>query len=1030
MESRQTFDRLIRRLRERALASSACRRVARLVLALAGAACLCGAGGAQAGAATPPSGSYAWPKYGHDAGNSGTSGDPGISVADAPSLGVRWMVPIGAPALSSPVAAWNERLGRMLVYIGTESGDFMAVDASTGQTAWSVDLGTRILSTPLVEDGSVWVSRADDSVLYKLNAATGATQCSIPLAGSQNGSLTDATLARTGPVIYATALDNGVSSGPLYAFKASDCAVEWKFSDYDTPATGSWDPLSFGVDGHGRALVLLGTADPDDGVYAVDATTGAKVWSFRTPSIRGFSDTDVGAGVSISPPGRNGFADGVAYVPAEDGWLFALDLATGRRLWSYDYGAQLPLDHRSRSTPALVGRRLIFGERGGVMAVDAVTGRPDWTFNTGDVESMSAPAVVGPAGQQVVAVTTLAGAFDVLSVVSGKLLYQYQAGSYATSSFADVDGSLVTADADGFLYDLAPHGGNGAAPSTAVASPRSGSTVVSPDGQLTIRGTAWGGSVSRVEVAIQSGGPDGRWWDGRTGTWIQSFISNQAITTRPGAASTSWFVKLHVLAVGGSLRVLSGAVRSNGIADVADLSPSPGTADATFTVETDPGRAALTVAGSQWVAPGAAITLSGTGFARDETVDIKLDDTSVASAVATRTGELPRTAVQIPASAVFGTGVVSASGRTSRRYAAVPIEVSNEWSQAGYDPDGDDYEPDDGVFLFHSSPGPPAFLATGWSHELGATAPTALSVWHGIGYVGDEAGVLTALSIRTGKPVWTATERSAIDSTPAISGADVVFGTAAGTVVALDARTGSPVWRTRTSSAVRSAPTVAGGDIYVGSDDGTVYCLRAANGAVIWRARLSGAVRGAVAVDLAADSVIVGDGSGAITALSAATGRSRWTFHTGGVVTAMPSVADGEVYVGSSDGTVYALSERDGARVWSTQVGAAVSAGGVLTAGRYIVGDRDGNVVSLERKNGSIERVMRFGSAVVGLAGTEDWLAVTTAAGRVWGVKSSIVWEADVAPFAEAPTVVDGVVFTAAMNGTVEANTIPGTPIP
>ena len=1032
MESRRRSDRLIRQPWERGLAGGAWGRLLRWALALAGSAWIvCGVGVAQAAAPTPPRrGSYAWSKFAHYADNSGTSSDPGVSVVDAPSLGVRWMAPLGATALSSPVAAWNRRLGRMLVYIGTESGDFMALDAGTGDTVWSVDLGKRILSTPLVEGGSVWVARANSPVLYKLNAATGAVRCSRRLAGSPDGSLTDATLARGAHVIYASALDNGTTSGPVYAVKGSDCAVDWRFSAFNAPATGSWDPLSFATDGQGRALLLFGTNDPDDSVYALNAATGAKVWSFKTPSLADNSDTDVGAGVTVSPPGRNGFADGVAYVPAEDGWLFALDLATGRRLWSYDFGAQLPLDHRSRSTAALVGRRLIFGEGGGVMAVNAVTGLPDWTFATGDVESISAPAVVGPAGGQVVAVTTLAGAFDLLSVASGRLLYQYQTPSYSTSSFADVDGNLVTADADGFLYDLAPRGGNGAAPSTAVTSPRRGSTVVSRTGRLTIRGTAAGTSISRVEVAIQSGGPGGPWWDRRTGRWIPGFITNPVTMTSPRAASTSWSLRLPAPAAGGSLRVLAGAVQSNGIADVSDLSPSPGTADATFTVDSRRRKTTLTVAGSRWVAPGTAVTLTGTRFTRGERVAIKLDGAAVASAVATGTGRLPRTAVRIPVSAAFGPAVVSATGTRSRRSAGATIEISNEWAQAGHDPTGDDYEPNDRVFLSHSSPGPPAYLATAWSLGLGATVHTSLSVWHGTGYVGNDAGALTALSIRTGKPVWTATEGAAIDSTPAVSGADVVFGTDGDSIVALNARTGAPVWTRPATSAVRSAPAVSGGHIYVGSDDGTIYCLAASTGAVIWRSRLGGAVRGSPAVDLATHTVIVGDASGAITALSATTGRTRWKFATGGAVTATPSIANGAIYIGSGDGVVYALSERRGVLLWSTPVGAAVSAGGVLTPQRYVVGDQAGHVTNLARRSGAIVRVRPLGSAVVGLAGAEDWIAVTTAAGEVWGIKSSIIWEADETPFSAAPAVVDGVVYTAAADGTVDADTIPGTPIP
>jgi outer membrane protein assembly factor BamB len=630
----------------------------------------------------------------------------------------------------------------------------------------------------------------------------------------------------------------------------------------------------------------------------------------------------------------------------------------------------------------------------------------------------------------VVAVTTVAGAFDVLNVATGQLLYQYKASSYSTSSFADVDGSLVTADADGFLYDLAPRGGNGAAPTTAVTSPRRGSAAVNRTGRLTIRGTASGTSISRVEVAVQSGGPDGPWWDGHTATWIPGFITNPATLANPGAAATSWSLTFPFAAAGGSLRVLTGAVQSNGIADVSDLSPSPGMADAMFTVDRTPGTPMLTVAGSRWVAPGAALTLAGTGFTRDETVVIKLGRVSIASAVATGTGGLPRTVVRLPTAAPFGPAVVSATDTRSRRYAAVPIQVSNEWAQAGHGPTDDDYEPNDPVFRLHSAPGPPAFLATAWSYGLGATVRTSLSVWHGTGYVGDDAGVLTALSIRTGKPVWTATEGSAIDSTPAVSGADVVFGTDGDSVVAVNARTGAAAWTTRTTSAVRSGPAVSGGDIYVGSDNGSVYRLAASNGAVIWRSRLGGAVRGSPAVDLAAHTVVVGDAGGAITALSARTGRTRWTFATGGVVTATPSIADGVVYVGSGDGVVYALSERRGTLIWSTRVGAAVSAGGILTSGHYVVGDQAGHITTLAQPNGAIVVVRRLGSAVVGLAGAQDWIAATTAAGEVWGIKSIIVWEADVAPFASAPTVVDGVVYTATSDGTLAADTVPGTPIP
>lgn len=83
--------------------------------------------------------------------------------------------------------------------------------------------------------------------------------------------------------------------------------------------TGTWDPLAYAVDAGGVPLVLFGSADPDDAAYALNANTGAEVWRFQTTNMD--HDYDIGSGITISPPRVNGFADGVAYVPAKDGFV-------------------------------------------------------------------------------------------------------------------------------------------------------------------------------------------------------------------------------------------------------------------------------------------------------------------------------------------------------------------------------------------------------------------------------------------------------------------------------------------------------------------------------------------------------------------------------------------------------------------------------------------------------------------------------------------------------------------------------------
>jgi outer membrane protein assembly factor BamB len=1004
-----------------------------------------GAATGQANAAP----TYTWPKISHDPSNTGVSADPAISTGNASSLGVRWMSATGGTSASSPVVAWNVALGRTLVYLGNELGYLTAYDEATGQTVWSVNLGSSIRATPLVEGGSIWVARAFSPFLYKLDAASGAVQCSTQLVSQADSSLTIGTPPGGPTTIYAAVVDQGpTTSGPVYAINETNCAREWKFTNFNTP-NGAWAPLSFGTDKNGRSLLLFGSADPDQTVYAIDAQTGAKVWSFKTPRLAGNLDTDVGSGVSITAPGVNGFADGVAYVPSEDGWAFALDLTTGSVLWQHNYGTGLPQLHLSRSTSAIAGDLMVFGESGGVMCLNAITGAEVWAYSAG-VEAISSPAVVGPPGQQVVAVSTVGGALDVLNVATGALLYQYQTGGFSTSSFADVDGNLVAGSADGFLYDLAPGGGNGAQPSTVITSPANSQALTNRVDSVNVTGTATangapgslGGQISAVSVAVQSGGPSGPWWDGTTQTWTPGYFDNAATLTSPGASSTSWSLPLPIPPAGGSFTVQASAVQGNGLADISAASSAPGGSTTTFSVHNAPGNPRVYAASGIWVAPGAALTVAGNGFQPGEVVTLTYTGTTLGSATATGGGVLPATRVVMPATAAFGPSTISATGGTSGWVGQAPVDVSNSWVEAGYG-QGVNAEPNDHVLLQLVAPGPPGFLAQAWSYPDGAAVRTSIAFSRDVAYFADDVGTVTALDVHNAEPLWTVTEPSAVDSTPALSGTLAFFGTegtstAGPSVVALRTADGTQTWSTPTSSAVESSPAISGSQLYVGSDDGTVYDMNSKTGTIAWQTRLSGSVKGAPVVDAATGLVFVGDASGAVTALSSTTGHLTWSFQTGGAVTATPSIHGGKVYVGSTDGNAYALTEVNGSKVWEATAQGSVSIGGVVFSRRtgptdFVVGSDAGNITYLALATGKSEHVTHLGVGVAGLAAAPGWLAATTSTGVVWGLKrfGEPLWKTTVSGgFASAPIVVDGVVYTAGLDQTVRAYTAPGNPIP
>jgi outer membrane protein assembly factor BamB len=77
----------------------------------------------------------------------------------------------------------------------------------------------------------------------------------------------------------------------------------------------------------------------------------------------------------------------------------------------------------------------------------------------------------------------------------------------------------------------------------------------------------------------------------------------------------------------------------------------------------------------------------------------------------------------------------------------------------------------------------------------------------------------------TGKPIWTFTTRSRIDSSPAIAGGRIYIGSNDGRFYVLDQNTGAKIWEYETGSPLSASPAIAGGRVVIGAQDGRVYCF-------------------------------------------------------------------------------------------------------------------------------------------------------------------------------------------------------------
>jgi len=204
-------------------------------------------------------------------------------------------------------------------------------------------------------------------------------------------------------------------------------------------------------------LLVFGSSNPDDAVYALDARDGSLVWHFQTAAS---GDQDVGAGPTISKPGLNGFPDGVVYIDGKDGIEYALDLFTGHEIWEFNLTKHAGTYFNCQMTAALVANRLIVGIAGYIYALNASTGAKVWRSSTAlpgttPANVQGSPSISGPTNDQVIMIGDLAGVLHAYRVTDGEPLFSLSIGLPIYGSPAVASGMVFFA-AKGQVYALSP----------------------------------------------------------------------------------------------------------------------------------------------------------------------------------------------------------------------------------------------------------------------------------------------------------------------------------------------------------------------------------------------------------------------------------------------------------------------------------------------------------------------------------------------------------------------------------------------
>jgi outer membrane protein assembly factor BamB len=482
--------------------------------------------------------------------------------------------------------------------------------------------------------------------------------------------------------------------------------------------------------------------------------------------------------------------------------------------------------------------------------------------------------------------------------------------------------------------------------------------------------------------------------------------------------------------------VRASAVDTTGEADISGYQNSSASSRSAFTVGHLPTAPTLATPNGEFVAPGASINVSGSGFAPGEAVSIALAGATLATPSADGSGSFS-TAVPIPSNSAFGVSTLTATGNASGLSSATPVDVLNDWTSSGNGGLHQSYEPNDQTWNVHIVGNPDRFITQAWSYPSSAPIRTSPAVVKDVAYFADTAGNVTALDVHNSEPLWTASLGAAVYSAPAVAGNLVVLGTEQHAVKALSTVNGSVVWSTPTSSAVASAPDIVGSTVYVGSDDGTVYALDLSTGTVQWQVKMAGGVMSSPSVDPAAGTVVVSDLSGEVTALDAASGAVKWVSPKVGPIAATPMIDQGNVYVGSEDDSAYAFNETSGAELWSYKTTAPITTGGAFWSNGpnsqyYVVGNNNGVISWLQLHTGALLRQWSEPAAVTGVTSAAGWVTVSFSNGLVIGNKFplEVTWNYQGTGIMEPVTLANGVAYLAGQDGALRAFTPPDTPIP
>ena len=352
-----------------------------------------------------------------------------------------------SPAMAPVYLTWTDSQGNALG----------ALNGANGKVIWRDSIDGLINGLPLgmtLADGMLYlyggaqdtsVTQSTANKLTKVRANDGRPLWHVPTRDTPDL----APIVADG-VVYVTELENPnpFPQSHIEAF-SSDGQPLWNYTSQQMRISAAQ------VRDHTMYLAEI----PQDGsalmqIEALNATTGQRIW--RSTPLAGLDGASLILGrTTLLTTTTAGMKDPVTHVFTSTGYLYSLDLATGKRLWSFTGGnaLQASFDATGATILAMASTDLDFGASpfpdrfppSTLYALDAQSGTVRWQHATDGFPS--SPVVAGGAVYYTCVLSTHSGAPDASSLTAldgqtGRLLW-HQIEALPTLPANGISESLV-----------------------------------------------------------------------------------------------------------------------------------------------------------------------------------------------------------------------------------------------------------------------------------------------------------------------------------------------------------------------------------------------------------------------------------------------------------------------------------------------------------------------------------------------------------------------------------------------------------